>query len=105
MTDIFAGLPQVPVVGNASTDVYPEEIIKHAKPCVLKGYAQHWPAVVNAKQGTGACQAYLLSRYNGAPVQVMQAPPECNGRLFYNDDLTGFNFIRSQAGLAEVFTQ
>lgn len=81
----------------------PADLLSGGCPLVLKNYVQHWPLVGLAKQSDQALREYLLSDYNGRPVHLMRADAACKGRLFYNDDLTGFNFTRSNQALEQVF--
>lgn len=62
------------------------------KPVVLKGLAEHWPMVKAAKSSIGELNDYLRRFYSGAPVTAYRAAPEAKGRIFYNEDFTGFNF-------------
>jgi hypothetical protein len=45
---------------------------------------------------------YLRSCWRGATVGFLLGPPEIEGRYFYNDDLTGFNFRRETGKLDAV---
>src|SRR4029453_18741805 len=45
---------------------------------------------------------YLRGFSNGAMVDTLMMPPQVHGRLFYNDDMSGFNFSRTKASIAEV---
>ena len=39
---------------------------------------------------------------SGAAVDVLMMPPHVHGRLFYNDDMSGFNFSRIKASIGDV---
>ena len=86
------------------------EIVAKAQPTVLKGYAADWDLVKstvqeNGEQSAAAVSSYLQSWYNQGPVHLMSADEEQNGRLFYKDDLSGFNFSRSRVKLDDVLEQ
>ncbi|MFC4699991.1 cupin-like domain-containing protein [Glaciecola siphonariae] len=87
----------------------PASLLSAAEPVVLKDYVLHWPVVSAAKQGNAALQKLLLSYYNEALVHTMRAPIEgteqAAGKLFYNEDLSGFNFSRARESLSTVFSQ
>jgi hypothetical protein len=51
-----------------------------------------WPLVQAARRSPLAADAYLRRFYRDATVLATHAPPETGGRIFYNDDLSGFNF-------------
>lgn len=83
----------------------PEGLLAAAEPVILKGYIAHWPLVQKAKSSAQDAMAYLSGFYNQKPVHLMRAEAKFKGRLFYNEDLNGFNFTRSQVNLNEVFKQ
>lgn len=87
----------------SALDGLPEDVLPSAKPLVLRNYIQHWPLVEKAKQSDQVLREYLLSDYNGRPVHLMKADAAFKGRLFYNEDLSGFNFTRSNQALDNVF--
>jgi len=73
-------------------------------PLVLRGLIAHWPLVQAAAEGAIGSARYLrrFAREGAPPVTVTTAPPEVHGRLFYNEDMTGFNFRREQVPLPVV---
>ena len=73
-------------------DELPDWILSSAEPVVLKGLVSDWPIVQAARQSATAADAYLRRYYQDATVGAAMGPPEIKGRIFYNDDLTGFNF-------------
>ncbi len=70
------------------------DILQSTEPLVLRGLVRDWPAVQAAQRSDHDLAGYLLSHWRDATVGIMLAPPEAQGRLFYNDDFTGFNFER-----------
>ncbi len=70
----------------------PDEILTSTTPLVLRGLVADWPLVTAARVSAQAADAYLRRFYQGATVLASHAPPETGGRIFYNDDLSGFNF-------------
>lgn len=71
-------------------------------PVLLKGYAQHWPLVAAARQSPEAVARYLLPFDAGKPLEAMIADPKEGGRLFYSEDLNGFNFTRMKGFLPDA---
>lgn len=81
------------------------EAVRHAtRPLVLRGLVAQWPAVAAARASAQAAAAYLrgCERADAPPVVATIAPPEHGGRLFYNDDLSGFNFRQEKIALRTV---
>jgi hypothetical protein len=64
---------------------------------VLRGLVAGWPMVRAARTSAQAADAYLRGFYRDATVGVMHGAPEMGGRIFYNDDLSGFNFASGRA--------
>jgi Cupin-like domain len=61
-----------------------------------------WPAVRAAAESPAAFCTYLARRDAGTAVDALRMPPGARGRIFYNDDLTGFNFTRERLTVTEV---
>ena len=70
----------------------PADLIGSAEPLLLRGLVKHWPVVHAAKESHAAVEGYLRRFYEGAPVNAVYGKPEHRGRLFYDDDISGFNF-------------
>lgn len=70
----------------------PNDVLRSSRPLVLKGLVADWPMVRAALQSTRSAIAYVLRFYQGATVGALLGPPEIEGRFFYNEDLSGFNF-------------
>lgn len=73
-----------------------EEIEGRDRPVVLRGLVADWPAVARGRQSPEALVDYLARFDRGRAIGAMSAPPRVRGRFFYTDDLSGFNFQRSQ---------
>jgi hypothetical protein len=79
-----------------------EEIVGAAQPVVLKEVAADWPMVRAARQSCGELARMLKTFDGGRQPHVIEAPPGVNGRIFYSEDESGFNFTRRPAGLGET---
>ena len=78
-----------------------DEILRSAQPLVLRGVVAQWPMVHAAKNSLQAAIDYLKRfDHGGMPVIANVAPPEAAGRVFYNEDLSDFNFRREKVPLA-----
>lgn len=84
--------------------VVPTALLVSHRPLVLRGLVAHWPLVRAANHSPREAAAHLktFERRPGPPAVVTVAPPEARGRIFYNEDLSGFNFRREQVPLGVV---
>ena len=69
---------------------------------MLKGLVRDWPFVQAALKSDDAADAYLRRFYEGATIGAFYGPAENGGRVFYNDDMTGFAYQRVMAKLDQV---
>ena len=80
----------------------PGQVFDSDQPCVLRGLVSHWPVVEHAKESPQSLLSYLSELATAEPVTVYEVPASAKGRVFYNQDLSGFNFSRGKAPLAAV---
>jgi hypothetical protein len=80
----------------------PADVLESAEPALIRGLVAHWPVVRAAADSPGAVEAYLRRFYAGATVNAVYGKPGDRGRLFYNDDLSGFNFEVTKSRLDTV---
>lgn len=80
----------------------PNEVLNSTEPLLLKGMVSAWPIVQAAKTSLQAADLYLRQFYRDATVGAFFGHPNAKGRVFYNEDLTGFNFQRMMLKLDEV---
>lgn len=80
----------------------PADLVEAASPVVLRGLVAHWPAAQAGQLSDRDAAEHLQQCWQGAPVAVMVGPPEIQGRIFYNADMTGFNVGRQDAPLPAV---
>jgi hypothetical protein len=87
-------------------DTFAREVVPAYRPVVWRGPVKHWAAVqAGAGGGPGSDRAmaqYLAGFGGGRSLDVMVGAPSINGRFFYNDDLSGFNFHRQQVPLHQL---
>lgn len=93
--------PPTPIieVDGVDFDRFHNEIRPAAQPIVMRGLAAAWPGVAAARQSNRAIAQYLMSFKPARTVNGVMAPPEEEGRLFYNADLTGLNFTNHRGEL------
>jgi Cupin-like domain len=82
-----------------------DSVVGSGQPAVLRGLVSHWPAVREAQISPTAAVAYLRRFDSGALVDAIMTPPEIEGRVFYNDAMSGFNFIRNRLTISAVAEQ
>jgi len=82
-------------IANASSESLTPELLCSDSPVVLRGLIHDWPLVSAANLSNQAAQDYLRHHYNQNKVRTFMAEAKHQGRFFYNDDLSGFNFTPS----------
>jgi hypothetical protein len=84
----------VPVIeiGDWTPERFRAEIVAPARPVLVRGLLAEWPVAVAGQAGPEALAAYLKSLDRGTRVTLKRS---AQGRLFYRDDLTAFNFETS----------
>jgi oxalate decarboxylase/phosphoglucose isomerase-like protein (cupin superfamily) len=99
----MSGTPQpIPEWDGVDARTFRDEIATRYRPAVLRGVVRHWPAVEHAIASIDSICAYLGRFDSGRAVDVVITPPHVRGRMFYNDDFTGFNFTRSTMSISAV---
>jgi len=83
----------------------PARILNSTEPLLLKGILAEWPIVKAAKTSAQSADLYLRQFYQDATVGVFFGAPDGGGRIFYNEDLTGFNFQRVMMKLDAVLNK
>jgi hypothetical protein len=82
-----------------------DEIVGRYRPAILRGFVRHWPAVHAARASPEAICQYLMAHDSGAAVDAILMAPQMRGRLFYSDDMNGFNFMRKKLAVSSVIEQ
>ncbi len=90
---------------DVSVNDLSDELLMSDEPLVLRGLADDWPAVRHGLESVDSISTYLQGFDSGNAVTALQAPADANGRIFYNDDLTGFNFEYRRLALKEAMQQ
>jgi Cupin-like domain len=92
----------VRTVEGARADALPEAVLASSEPLLLRGLVADWPLVGAARQSAEAADRYLRAFYRDATVGAFFGPPEIEGRIFYNDDMSGFNYQAAKVKLDVV---
>ena len=98
-------LQKIPEWHDVDDKTFRKEIITQYRPAVLRGIVKNWPAVQHALKSPESLCSYLNAFDNGNCVEALMIAPDANGRIFYEDDLNGFNFLRNQLPVSAVIDQ
>ena len=83
----------------------PDELLRATTPYIVRGLAARWPLVQAGLQSPDHADAYLRGFYGDTTVNAMLGKPEIKGRFFYNEDLSGFNYMSVRARLDGVLDE
>ncbi len=95
----------IPEYHDVDDATFKNEIVTQYRPAVLRGFVKRWPVVRHAQNSPEAVCKYLMALDSGKTVDVLLLPPETRGRVFYQPDLNGFNFIRNLLPISAVIEQ
>ena len=90
---------------GVSREAIPADVLTSTQPLLLKGLVADWPVVQAARTSPAEAVDYLRRFYAGATVGVFYGTADMQGRVFYNDDLTGFNYQRVMTKLDAVLDE
>ncbi len=81
---------------------FEQEIVPAGHPVVMRCLVRSWPVCAAALESRAILADYLKMLDSGAPVSAMLAPPQEEGRFFYDANMRGFNFQNGQIGLSVI---
>ena len=87
---------------DVDKQTFDRDIVPRGEPIVLEGVVSRWPAVQAAMQSPQAACDYLARLDRGGEGDAVLVPPGLGGRMFYNDDLSDFNFARRRLSVTAV---
>jgi Cupin-like domain len=104
---VTAGLAPRPIreFTAQGSETIRRDVLSDKRPAVLRGLVGGWPAVKQGLISPAALVRYLDRFDSGKSVDALLAAPEIDGQIFYNDSMTGFNFLRNRLPLAAVAEQ
>ena len=82
-----------------------DELLMSNTPVVLRALVSSWPMVQAGLASEQSGGDYLRKFYRDATVVAFLGAPEIEGRFFYNDDLSGFNFSPIRARLDQILAE
>lgn len=101
----MATLQPISEFASLDGDSIRREVIGSERPAVLRGLVGSWPVVEASRKSPAAVLEYLRRFDNGNPVDAIMTPPEAQGRIFYNDTMSGFNFVRNRLPIMQIAEQ
>jgi hypothetical protein len=91
---------QIPEIDNVTPETFGQEILPQGRPVVMRGLVRDWP-IVQAGRTSGIAFCQYLKRFDrDSEIHTTYGPPSTGGRIFYNEDLSGFNFRVAPARLS-----
>ncbi len=87
---------------NVTPDSFNADIRPLGQPAVIRGLKRDWPLVQAGLKSASAVVDYVSGFYRDKPIGTLTVPPSENGRLFYNRDMNGYNFVRSMENMRSV---
>ena len=105
MPDLLATLPPLREWTGVDRQRFEAEVLPANEPAILRGLVGHWPAVARGRESGLAIARYLAAMDNGTPVTALMTPPEEEGRIFYDESMAGFNYLRNSLPVSQVLEQ
>jgi hypothetical protein len=93
---------KVKEMNNCQPGDIPDFVLSSTQPIILRDFGAKWPSVIAGKESPEKAANYLRNLYTDIPITAYHGVPETKGRVFYNDDLSGFNFTSFKANLHQV---
>jgi hypothetical protein len=91
------------VLAGCKPDEIPATVFESDVPLLLKGLVADWPAVERCNESIESAYRYINGFWTGEAVTVYIGEQDIDGRFFYNEDFTDFNFRSGKAPLNQVF--
>ena len=98
-------LPSPAELTGVNADNFKQRVMDPYQPAVLRGFARHWPLVQAARQSDQAAARLLQQHTADQPQALLSLPASAQGRLFYNDSLSGMNYRAQRLGMREAINQ
>lgn len=86
-------------------DSIPDDLLASTEPYVLRKLVSDWPAVEAARESLETAHSYITRFYQGATIGAFFAPPESGGRIFYDEDMSAFNYQPVMLKLDQVLEE
>lgn len=83
----------------------PQQVSNWHEPVVMRQLLAHWPLVQAAQESDAALRRYLLQFYNGHLLTFYTGRQKQQFDIGFNNDMSGFTFLRETGQLTDVFTR
>jgi hypothetical protein len=98
---------KIRVLNGLRPEILPlSELLASGQPAILKGLAADWELVRKGVESDQEARRYLVSFYNGRPIDYTFGDPDARGRAYYKEDFSALNFTvrrdRLDNALAEI---
>jgi Cupin-like domain len=100
-----AGAHPIREFSGLAPETVRRDVLPDKRPAVIRGCVHDWPAVKQGLDSPAALVRYLGRFDSGKAVDALLASPEIDGQIFYDEAMTGFNFVRNRLPLAAVAEQ
>lgn len=102
MTNAMRNLTAIDVVEGCTPQAIPDSVFASETPLVLKGLVADWPAVKACSHSFANAVKYLSQFWTENPVIAYVGNEGIDGRFFYNEDFSGFNYKSGSAPLSQI---
>ena len=99
---MISGLPAVKEVEGLGPGDLTPDLLQSSEPLILRQLVKDWPLVQAGLRSNAEADAYIRSFYQDTTIGAFVGGPESKGRVYYNDDLSGFNYRPVKLKLNEV---
>lgn len=89
-------------IDGCSPNAIPAEVFTATQPIFLSGLVAAWPITEAGLSSAKDAASYLAQFDRNLPLTAYEGAAEQQGRVFYNEDFTGFNFERTRQPLQNV---
>jgi len=90
-------------VKSATSPLVADELERLDAPLVYRGAAEHLPLVAAGRESVEVAQKLIASYSKGEPVKAARVPASADGRIYYDESLTGFNYQGGSVSLDTLF--
>ena len=87
---------------NCLPNAIEDQVFASSEPILMPGLVDGWPLVKAGRKSYTAAADYIRSFDRGTPLTAYEGAAANKGRIFYNSDLSGFNFERTRQSLEQV---
>jgi hypothetical protein len=95
-------LIDLPVDGIGDAQAFYDTLRGACRPTVIRGLCRDWPIVRAARGSPAEAVDYLSGMDAGLTAEAFVGSAAIDGRYFYGDDLTGFNFNRETVAFGDA---